>query len=70
VRHRRRKIVPELRRHGKKFLCHDAADGVDTEVLGRGVAAAVAKKAGNGVGAASLERLAEDVLLDKGLLRI
>lgn len=39
----------------------DAADGVDAEVLGAGLAAAGAVEAGHGLAAAGGERLAEDV---------
>src|SRR5665213_318192 len=70
MRHRRREVVAELRGHGEKLLRHNAADGVNTEVLRRGVATTVAEKSRNGIGAAGFERLAEDVLLLGFLLAI
>jgi hypothetical protein len=68
--HGRREIVAQLRRHGEELLRHDAAHGVDAEVLGRGVAAAVAEEAGDGIVAAVFDRLTEDVLLHEGLLSL
>lgn len=56
-------VVAEGARGLQEGLIDDAADGVDAEVFGAGVAAAVAVEAGHGGAAAGLQREAEDVFL-------
>jgi hypothetical protein len=46
---------------GEEWGVNDAADSVDAEVVGAGLAAAGAVEAGHGFAAAGVERLAEDV---------
>ena len=59
--HRGGKIVAEGFGHLKEGGIDDAADGVDAEVVGTGLAAAGAVEAGHGLASADLERLTEDV---------
>jgi len=61
LRHGGGEVVAEGFGGGKERGVDDAADGVDAVVVGAGVAAAVAVEAGHGLGAAGLERTAEDV---------
>ena len=46
---------------GEEWGVHDAADGVDTEIVGAGVAATIAIEAGHRLTAAGLQRLAKDI---------
>ena len=59
---RRRQVVADRRREGEELGRDPGAHGVDAEVLGAGVAAAVPVEAGERVEIAGLECLAEDVL--------
>jgi hypothetical protein len=67
LRHGCGEIVAQPRRGCEELLCDDAADGVNAEIVGAGVAASIAKKTGDGVCAASFQRLAEHILLSRGL---
>ena len=62
LRHGRAEIVAERLRGFEEGRVDDTADGVDTVVVGTGLAAAGAVEAGHGLAAAGVERLAEDVL--------
>jgi hypothetical protein len=59
--HRCAQVVAESFRCGEERGVDDAADGVDAEIVGAGLAAAGAVEAGHGFAAAGVERLAEDV---------
>jgi hypothetical protein len=61
--HGRGEIVAETGGLGQEGVGDDAADGVHAEIVRAGVAAAIAEEAGEGVGAAGFQGLAEDVLL-------
>jgi len=61
LRHGRAEIVAERLRGFEEGRVDDTADGVDTVVVGTGLAAAGAVEAGHGLAAAGVERLAEDV---------
>jgi hypothetical protein len=63
LRHGGGEIVAEALGGSEELGGDDAADGVDAEVVGAGGAATVAVEAGEGVHAAGLKGLAEDVLL-------
>ena len=67
LRHGRREVIAQARGHGEKFLRDNAADGVQTEIVRAGVAAAIAKKAGHWLASAGFQRLPEDVFLRSGL---
>jgi len=67
LRHRGGEVVAKGFAGGEKVGIDDAADGVDTEVAGAGVAAAVAIEARHGSASASGKRLAEDVSAGKFL---
>ena len=54
-------VVAELFAGFEELRGDDGADGVHAAIVRAGVAAAVAVEAGDGVGAAGLERLAENV---------
>jgi len=62
LRHGGGEVVAEGLRRGQEGLVDHAADGVDAEVVGAGLAAAGAVEAGHGSAAAGGEGLAEDVL--------
>jgi hypothetical protein len=59
--HGSREIVAERLRGSEKGLIDDAADGVDANVVGTGVATAIPEKAGHRLAAANSEGLPEDV---------
>jgi hypothetical protein len=61
LRHGGGKIVAESLGCFEEGGVDDAADGVDAEVVGAGLAAAGTEEAGHGFAAADVERLAEDV---------
>jgi hypothetical protein len=61
LRHGGAEVVSERLGGRKEGGVDDAADGVDAMVVGAGLAAAGAVKAGHGLAAADVERLAEDV---------
>ena len=61
LRHGGGEVVAESLGGGEEWGVDDAADGVDTEVVRAGIAAAVAVKAGHGIAAAGVEGLAEYV---------
>jgi hypothetical protein len=61
LRHRGGEVVAESLGGFEERSVYDAADGVDAEVVGAGLAAAGAKEAGHGLAAADVEGLAEDV---------
>ncbi len=61
LRHGCAEIVAESFGGGEEWGVDDAADGVDAEVVGAGLAAAGAVEASHGLAAAGVERLAEDV---------
>ena len=61
LRHGCAEVVAESFGGGEEWGVDDAADGVDAEVVGAGLAAAGAVEAGHGLAAAGVERLAEDV---------
>jgi hypothetical protein len=63
LRHGCREVVAEAGRGGKKLFCDDAADRVHAEVVGAGVATAIAIEAGYGVDTTGFEGLTEDVFL-------
>lgn len=67
LRHGRGEVVAQARRGRKELLCDDAADGVNAEIVGPGVAASIAKEPGDGFCAAGFERLPEHILLSRGL---
>ena len=46
----------------EEWLVYDAADGVDSVIIGAGLAAAGTVEAGHGLAAADIQRLAKDVL--------
>ena len=62
LRHGGGEVVAEGLGGGEEGGVDDTADGVDTEVVGAGLAAAGAVEAGHGFAAACAKRLAEDVL--------
>jgi hypothetical protein len=61
LRHGCAEIVAESFGGGEEWGVDDAADGVDAEVVGAGLAATGAVEAGHGLATAGVERLAEDV---------
>jgi hypothetical protein len=61
LRHGGGEIVAESLGCGEEGRVDDAADGVDAEVVGAGLATAGAVEAGHGLAAADVEWLAEDV---------
>ena len=61
LRHRGAEVVAEGPGDAEELFVDDAADGVDAEVVGAGLAAASAVEAGHGLAAADVKRLAEDV---------
>src|ERR1700748_491653 len=62
LRHRSAEVIAERLGGFKKGSVDDAADGVDTEIVRSGFAAAGAVKAGHRLAAADVKGLAEDVL--------
>ena len=62
LRHGSAEIVAERLRGFKEGGVDDAADGVDAEVFGAGLAAAGAVEASHRLAATDIKRLAEDVL--------
>ena len=62
LRHGSAEVVAEGFRGFKEWLVYDAADGVNSVIVGAGFAAAGAVEAGHGIAAACGERLAEYVL--------
>jgi len=67
LRHGGGEIVAQARRGCEELLRNDAADSVNAEIVGPGVAASIAKEPGDGVCAAGFERLPEHILLSRGL---
>lgn len=61
LRHRGGEVVTEKLRDAQKLLVHDAADGVDTEVVGARLAATGTVEAGHGLAAAHIQGLAENI---------
>jgi hypothetical protein len=61
IRHRRRQVVAACLAELEEFGGHHRADGMHADVLGRGVAAAVAEKSGQRPLAAGLQLLAQHV---------
>jgi hypothetical protein len=61
LRHRGGEIVAEGFGGGEEWSVDDAADGVDAEVVGAGVATAVAVEAGHGLASTGGQGLAKDV---------
>jgi hypothetical protein len=59
--HGRDEIVAKRTGRLEEGLVDDAADGVEANVVGPGVAASVAVEASHGLAATGLERLAEDI---------
>ena len=59
--HGRAEVVAEFPGGFKEGRVDDAADSVDAEVIGAGLAAARAVEAGHGFAAAGVERLAENI---------
>lgn len=67
LRHGGGKIVAETSGGGEELGCDDAADGVDTDVVRAGAAAAVAIEARHGVVPARFERLTKNIFRGCGL---
>jgi len=62
LRHGGAQVVAKLFGDAQKVFADDAADGVETEVFGAGLAAAGPVEAGHGLAAADIERLPQDIL--------
>jgi hypothetical protein len=62
LRHRGAEVVAQGFGGIEEGRVDDAADGVDTVIVGTGLAAAGAVEAGHGIAAADVQGLAEDVL--------
>jgi hypothetical protein len=62
LRHGSAEVVAEGFRGFEEGLVYDAADGVNSVIVGAGLAAAGAVEAGHGLTAADVEGLTEDVL--------
>lgn len=61
LKHRRAEVIPEELGDAEKLVVDNTADGVDSEVVGAGLAAAGAVETRHGLTAAHLQRLAEHV---------
>jgi hypothetical protein len=61
LRHGGAEVVAESFRGFEEWLVYDAADGVDSVIVGAGLAAAGAVEAGHGLAATDVEGLAKDV---------
>jgi hypothetical protein len=62
LRHRGAEVVAEGFRGFEEWFVYDAADGVDSVIVGAGLAAAGAVEAGHRLAATDVEGLAKDVL--------
>jgi hypothetical protein len=62
LRHGGAEVVAEGLRGFEEWLVYDAADGVNSVIIGAGLAATSAVEAGHGLTAADVEGLAKDVL--------
>ena len=62
LRHGGAEVVAKGFRGFEEWFVYDAADGVDSVIIGAGLAAAGTVEAGHGLAAADIQRLAKDVL--------